>query len=371
MANTGTSGTPANPDPERVPPSIQQLPSFIGQTPSRLTLQLFGCYVVDQRRQARISFDVFARAAVRSDEWLSSVERGACAPSPRGFAALERGFHYGGADIDAIDLGGTYQRLDAEPFGDLAGRLRIKFGLQVPSKSDSSLSDPDGMLPLLQTIRFHDRLLTITPLILLTALIGVFWAGRPWRGHGIDLRSLDFGAISFVALGVIAFASLVMPTLSRLLLRACERTRFGDARVQHRGLWEYRSKEQVPLRRSLGWSAEEELPFLVPESREEFSTACLELDLYERLILVLGAGTALYLTAVLFARNANASISSWIPWAVAAGLTLAATIASIGRRAGLSRRAAVVARDAYGVRLISPSPSPPSASVEATSGNEP
>jgi hypothetical protein len=298
---------------------------------------------------------------------VASIERGACAPSARGFEALKRGFVAGGVDADEVALGPTYQRLDAEPFGDLALSLRERFGLVTPATSTSD-QDPDGLVPLIRNIRYQDRLLTVTPLVLLGAAIIFFVAARPWRGRGIDLVKLDFGAISFLAIGVIALASLVMPHVAGLLQICCDRTRVGWPRRWHSKATEIREREQAAFS-SPGWCIPEEIPFMVPSRGEELRSLCLELDLYERLVLVSASCVVLSLASLGLAASASLAMTSCAPWILVTLLTMGILIAAIVRRRRLAAAVPGSLYRAFGYVADDQGVAPPNPESSSESGD--
>jgi hypothetical protein len=233
---SGSAGPPSEEAARTLPPPIF---AALYRYPRRIyrpeTLLTFGAYIFDRRRRANMSADVFARETMRSQEWVESVERGDCCPTPLGLEALEIGFDSAESRINRAKLSEKLNQFDTEPWNHDAQLLRRKYDLGPLSSPSPASGDTDGLIPLLHEIAYQDRLLTLTPLVLFLGLVGLLGAGQPWRGNGFDFVGLDFGAISFLGLGVVAFASLILPRVSAMLGALCRVTRVGHARYSHVG----------------------------------------------------------------------------------------------------------------------------------------
>lgn len=336
--------------------SLTTFPRPAGDVVRAESLQLLGCYLVDQRTAAQLSLDVLARRAARSEEWIASVERGECCPTPRGFAALNKGLREGGIGMAAgIDIRTAYQGLDAEPFGDMARELRTKYGLAGPAANEYAASDLGAVMPLLQETRYQDRILALTPLVLLATVLGFFVVGRPWRGRGLDFMQLDFEAVALLGVSAATFSSLVLPAIGRLLQRLSVLVRFGRVRWSYDYVSHIRRSEQA-VRATGAWYVAEEGQFLVHSYRTRARSLCLEADLSERLILVFVGGLLAAIAALSAALSSSPAVASWAPWALSAVALVVLLGMFFRRQQRLAIAIPVVLDDGYGVPPESPDP---------------
>lgn len=322
--------------------------------PRAETLQLFGSHLFSLRKQAGLSLEVFARGTTRNVDWVQSVERGACCPSQAGFEELELGFENHEEILAGTSLQAVFEELEREPLGEGAQELRQNFQFAGPSAQSDS-SDPDGLVPLLQDIAYQDRLLTLTPLALLLALLATLAAGRPRNGNGIDIdfNSVNFDGFTLIALAVTAAVALVLPSVSRALTWACAHTRVRDAKIWHTKVSDIRAEEGA-VDRSLGWYVAEERIYSVPEHWGVLRSTCLEVDLYERIILVLLVAIASGLWCTAVAIDAASGLGGWFPWASVVVILAFIATAAYRRQQTLARAVATRVSMAYGIQ-----PSPP------------
>jgi hypothetical protein len=307
---------------------------------------LFGSHIVSIRERYGVGQDVFASNALRSPEWISGVERGAIVPSPTGLKSLESGLLRLGFPIDDLDLESDLSRFESEPMSVDAQNLRAKYQLgRTPS--DETLRDPDGLIPLLHDLRYQDRLLTLTPLTLLAFFVAVFALGAPWRGSGIKVDSPNIAIVTFVALGVIAFGSLLLPPINRLLAWFAESSRIGESRAWHRDARRTRDKENA-VEPTGNWYVPGEEMYSTPEHRRMLKGMCLEADLYERLILVLATGDVLGVLSLVLAVNDSTQWRSWLSWLLATVALVCLTTLALIRRRSLARWIPVILRLSYG-----------------------
>jgi hypothetical protein len=349
-AASGASAGPSSEGAEQVRTRswTGSLRRYTGPRPRPETLALFGSRVADMRAEGNLSLEVFAKSARRSSEWVRSIERGQCAPTEPGFDGLELGFFENESGSKSADLRATYRHLDEEPMGEEARRLRTRHHLSAPL-TERLGQDPEGLVPLLHDIAYHDRLLTLTPLAVLAAIATFILGARPWRGSGYDFVRFDFGTVTFLSLVVIACLAFIMPSTSGFLARLAGATRFGDVVGWYEDAVAIR-KEEGAVSTDGNWHLPEEVLYSVPRHWGDLRATSLQADLHERLIVVVvfglvGAGAAL---AVAF--NASSSVADWAPWAALLVLLAIVVRLLFARRRGLAAAVPALVAECYGLQ---------------------
>lgn len=333
-------------------------PRVCAGVPRPETLTLFGCWLADVRMSAELETPDMARLAGRSSEWIASIEAGRCIPTPAGFQDLREALKspkFATSPQTERDPARVAQALELDPWGDQASRLRAKFGLQ-PRNSTALDNQPDDgtLLPLLQEVQHRDRLLALTPLLGLAAIVGLFWAGTPWRAEP-EFRWPDFDAIAFLGLLALTALSILLPSVGRAMDIAIRPLRTGRVRKYYRAAHGIRVDEQVPLPLNGGWWQPGEQSYLLPSLSDRCRSLAVEADVTERLLLVALTASAAIAYATRAAIKDGGSLSDHWVWVATGAATLLLSIRSWWRLRTLAKAAADCLNDAYGEPSDSPS----------------
>jgi hypothetical protein len=262
---------------------------------------------------------------------------------------LELGFFEHDAGSRDVDLRAVYRELDEEPMGEEARRLRTRHDIGVPL-SERLGQDPEGLVPLLHDIGYRDRLLTVTPLIILAILATVIFGPRPWRGAGLDFMKFDFGAVTFLGLLAVGCLALIMPAASGIAAWLAHATRFGKVAGYYADVVGIRTKEDAVSVKSGNWHVPEEVLFSAPRYWGDLRATSLQTDFYERLIVVSILGIFGSAIAVALAMSSSDSFVDWVPWF---GLLVALVVALgvlVSRRRGHAAAVPALVAECYGVQ---------------------
>jgi hypothetical protein len=290
-------------------------------------MQLFGCALFEARTARNLSIEVVAKGGGCTETWLKSVELGTCCPTGAGFERLALGLK--SDEHPDIDPHRLFVNFEGEPFCKEALRLRAKFGLESPSLVNVVEPETSGLVPLLESMRYRDRLLTLSPLTLLLILVVLVLAGNPTAGNGYHLK-VDTGILALGGVCAALFVSLVIPALSNVFERLAARTRVGFSATAYAGVEKLRKSYGAVGDVALGWYRPDEAVFVDEVHRDDLRQVCIDADLAERMVLVFGASSLLALTMTIVAAQVANSVPKVLPWATASvvlgGLAVVAII---------------------------------------------
>ncbi len=366
--------------------------------PREEALRVFGRWISHKRgvmsledftdRVAGEGGDMEVTPAVRSVEWLSAVERGDLFPSTLGFMNLRRalGVTYGNDD-DPIKV---YSELLLDPYGLRSQAIKRTCGIEldrpkVATRSAARDEKDSSWMPVPGRISKKERLLTISPLLSLGAVVAAFGLLHPWDYSNLDIsvpNAEGLGAVGVVAATLLYPAipevgrwlsslaasvrrriykqgaadgvldSFTIMTAYRLgeheAATAPTRTYFFESR--HNDKW---------YRQDTLWFVERDLPYLIPNYREKYRSVALEIDIAERLTLV--TATLIPISAVAIALSLFVGIpqrehveigdivlSRLVPWVLTFVIAYTTVKLSTDRIRRLAGQARSLLEDAYG-----------------------
>lgn len=284
-----------------VRPSAPKLwENFVSVHPS--TLQLFGCYVVERRSAKGLSQDVLAAKIGRSSEWVVSVERGELLPTTTSLLKLDAEI---GKSKDE-NLPRILNELNLLPWGTESERLRKKYSL--PSPPTSEVDEPLGhsAMPLAHEVEAEQRLLTVTPLLIGSAVLGLLITfgvlqtqSAAWTPPETP-RSLGIAALVLAVAGALAYPISVLWRYVLAPLRSLG-NHANQALIK-----KIRNAEKTPIPQSLAWVAPAELPYLTPYFRTRARVYAIRAEMAERLASI--ALAAAVLTRLAWTRAADSEL---------------------------------------------------------------
>ncbi|MDH4277543.1 MAG: hypothetical protein OEZ14_05695 [Acidimicrobiia bacterium] len=248
----------------------------------------------------------------RSTEWLAAVEAGTCVPAPFGLQLLRHVLSE--AAGRPIDPWAVLHEIEEDPWGDQARLLRRRHDLQFRPDQNWNVDESDGLLPVVDEIEYRDRLLIVFPLTVFLLLVGVALLARPDGELGVGVEvDLAVSALAFSVFTTSVYFELRW--LNSALDRLTAWFRQGSRRRWFGAMEEVRNLQGHQLAVQDGWYRPGEFRFLIPSCRDRFRSLAREIDISERVAVVLFLFAGLLLApSVLVAVHAQSvdPVQQWL-----------------------------------------------------------
>ncbi len=197
------------------------------------TARLLGAVIYEERTKRGISEEGFADSLKRTKDWLAAVERGEVIPTEELVLVIEEVLidNPGANDADVdVDLFAVVEELELRPYGQVARCIRHAYDIPLELDSSADSGAPvasNSANPVVASVRATDRLLVLSPLLVVIALATV---GAALLFTTTPLPTIDWTMPVLSTGALVGFFALVLTPLDRILDRLAEISRNGKAR---------------------------------------------------------------------------------------------------------------------------------------------
>ncbi len=246
------------------------------------TLQLFGCYLVRRRLQRKLSQDGLAAEASRSTDWVVAVERGELLPTTTSLLLLNKSL----SPNHGPHLPEVLSELDQLPYGRRAQSLREEYGLPSPPSAYIEHIDGDSAIPVAHELEFEQRLLTVTPVLLALAILGLLLSFGVLKEQSVSWTGPETARSLGLAIAAASTAGALSQPISAVWSRLVWPLRLLGNLGNYRLIWAVRRSEKITKPKGLAWTAPTELPHLTPHFRSRVRAYSLGAEMSERLATI-------------------------------------------------------------------------------------